>query len=141
MRYLVINGLCCCLNLCCKEVWEAIYQIVGKRAFIKCLYCVVFLFSIITTLGLVLLLQNWPFFMDYFAPEIQCKNETFNCLGAEVIFRVSCCLFIFSIVMIGLVKICSPRIALILNEGLFFSKYVTVMVLVGISFQMSGKWF
>ena len=43
--------------------------------------------------------------------------------------------------MIGLVKICSTRVALILNEGLFFSKYVAIMILVAISFQMSGKWF
>ena len=40
-----------------------------------------------------------------------------------------------------LVSWCSPRIALILNEGLFFSKYVTIMVFIFIALRIDSSFF
>lgn len=43
--------------------------------------------------------------------------------------------------MLVALKMCSSRIALILNEGLFFSKFVVLMVLVIISLNLDNKYF
>ena len=140
MRYIVLNGLCCCLGICCKEVWETIYQIIGKKAFIKCLYAIIFLSSLLTTLAMMYIFQEWSWFMKYFAPSIQCNDE-FQCLGPEVVYRVCACLWFFSVVMLIIMKLCSTRIAMILNEGMFFTKYVVIMILIMISFQMGASIF
>ena len=140
MRYIVLNGLCCCLGICCKEVWETIYQIIGKKAFIKCLYSVIFLSSLLSTLAMMYIFQEWSWFMKYLAPSIQC-DQAFQCLGAEVVYRVCACLWLFSTGMLIIMKLCSARIAMILNEGMFFTKYVIIMILIMISFQMEASIF
>lgn len=50
------------------------------------------------------------------------------CMGLSVLWRVSLVLFIFSLVMCCIVYCCSARVAGILSEGLFFSKYVIIMI-------------
>ena len=81
--------------------------------------------------------------MDYFAPGIQCKasNQYLNCLSSSVTYRVCSCLFLFSLLLLCILLACPTKTSLILNEGLFFSKFVIIAVLTGICFQMENSYF
>lgn len=69
--------------------------------------------------------------MDTFAPGINCKSgvgsDYLNCVSASVAYRISLCLFLLSVGIFAIMQMCSTRVALIFNEGLFFSKFVIVM--------------
>lgn len=145
MNYIVVNSICCCLNLCCKETWETLYKLLGKTSFIKIAYCLVYFAVIGVSIIAVNLLESVPLVLGKIASGINCdsylQDEGLSCLTASTIYRVSFCLFIFSIFMLICLKICSARVGLILNEGLFFSKFVIIMVMVLISLNLDDKYF
>lgn len=142
LNYAVVNGMCCCLNICCKELWETLHKIVGKMAFVKFAYCLVYFGSVAISILLISLISDWSWFMDYLAPGIQCNQDDFlGCLSSSVVYRVSTCLLIFTMLMFCIMLVCPTRAALILNEGLFFSKFVIVVIFTAISFQLDNSYF
>lgn len=74
VNYLAVNGMCCCLNLCCKEVWETLYKLIGKNAFVKFAYCVVYFSTVFLSMLSISLISEWSWFMDNLAPGIQCNR-------------------------------------------------------------------
>lgn len=138
MNYIVVNSVCCCLSICCKEVWESLYRIIGKSAFVKFAYLLIYFSAVVLTLAFFTVTSNsWPWVMSRIAPQIMCDlwigAEHISCISAAVLYRMSCCLFIFSLFMLILIQTCSTRVALIINEGLFFSKFVLIIILFLIS--------
>lgn len=83
--------------------------------------------------------------MSRLAPQIMCDlwvgAEHISCVSAAVLYRMSCCLFVFSLLMLGVMQACSTRVSLIMNEGLFFSKFVLIIILFFISLQLSNETF
>ena len=83
--------------------------------------------------------------MEYLAPGIDCSNndKTFmiNCLSSSVVYRVCSALLILSCLLLLTMMVCSTRVSLILNEGLFFSKFVLVMILTAIFLQLESSYF
>ena len=56
MRYLVVNAVCCCMSVCCKEVWETVFKLVGREAFVKVVYTMLYLGALVSgVLGAFLL--------------------------------------------------------------------------------------
>lgn len=62
--------------------------------------------------------SSWSWVMPNLAPGIHCDTTTdtqLNCVSASAVYRISLCLFVFSIVMIVVLQGCSARVGLILN--------------------------
>lgn len=127
----LISGACCCLQCCCKELSETAYKIVGRVAFVKLMYSLIY-FSFIGTVFLGMwFLREWEFFMSFFADGINCQAITsdFDCISASVIYRIMLSLFLFGLIMLALLSTCSQRVGQILNEGLFFTKFVVCLLI------------
>jgi len=65
MNYIIANSLCCCLQCCCKEIFEALYKLIGKIAFVKMMHSIIYFSFYFLVLCAFLLLRKWPFFMKY----------------------------------------------------------------------------
>ena len=73
MNYIVVNSVCCCLSMCCKEVWESLYRIIGKAAFTKFAYILVYFSAVALAIALVnLMSSSWSWVMSPLAPKIIC---------------------------------------------------------------------
>jgi hypothetical protein len=76
MNYIIVNSVCCCLSICCKEIWETLYRIIGKVAFVKFAYILVYFGAIISGLLLLALMNSsWGWVMSTFAPGINCLSS------------------------------------------------------------------
>lgn len=96
------------------------YRIIGKQAFIKVAYCLIYYGAVILSILMAYIMDSsWFWFFKNFAPGIDCfdkdASEQVNCLSFSLLYRVSLSLFIFSIFMLLVLKLCTSRIALILN--------------------------
>ena len=69
--------------------------------------------------------------MSFFADGINCQAITsdFDCISASVIYRIMLSLFLFGLIMLALLSTCSQRVGQILNEGLFFTKFVVCLLI------------
>lgn len=141
INQVLVSGACCCLQFCCKELAETVYKIIGRVAFIKIMYCLIY-FSFIGFVYLAMyLLREWEFFMQMLADGFTCLavTEEFDCVSASVVYRITCSLFLFSTAMLIIMYSCSVRVAHILNEGLFFSKFVLMVVLFFLLLQFDNS--
>lgn len=96
------------------------YRIVGKQAFIKVAYCLIYYGSVAVSILLAYIMDtSWFWFFRKFAPGIDCfdkdDQQQVSCLSFSLLYRDSVSLFIFSIFMLIVLKLCSSRIALIIN--------------------------
>ena len=141
MNQVIVSGACCCLQFCCKELAETTYKIIGRVAFIKIMYSVIYFSFLLFVYLSISLLKEWEFFMQMISDGFTCLNvtEQFDCVSASVIYRMTFSLFIFSAFMVLVMFSCSLRIAHILNEGLFFSKFVVLAVLFFISLKLDNS--
>lgn len=130
MNYVIVNGMCCCLSMCCKDVSEALYKIVGKTSFVKILYlCTYLLCFLVSIVFLAVMGSSWAWFLPNMAPGITCQDGDsyyIGCLTASGVYRVSMCLIVLTLFLAGVLATCT-RVGTVLNEGLFFSKFVIVM--------------
>lgn len=137
----LISGACCCLQCCCKEISETLYKVIGRVAFLKIMYCLIY-FAFIGFVYLAMyLLKEWEFFMTVIADGINCQNltEEFDCVSASVIYRTTLSLFIFSVLMLLTMVGCSTRLAHILNEGLFFTKFIVMVIVFFVTLQLDNS--
>lgn len=139
MNYIVANGICCCLQCCCKELFETLSKLLGKNSFIKVMYCVVYATFVGILLGAFVFLRDWGWFMDYVARGISCnKGDDFDCITVALVFRIVTAISLFIIILLLTLSLCTVRISYILNEGLFFSKFVLIAILFIILLQFDN---
>lgn len=131
MNQVIVSSACCCLQYCCKEIGETLYKLIGRIAFIKIMYTLIYFAFIGFVYLAMFLLQKWEFFMQVLADGISCYNLTneFDCVSASVIYRIMLSLFVFSTLMFLMMMVCSARISQIINEGLFFTKFVITVII------------
>lgn len=101
-------------------MWQSLYKIVGKVAFLKTVYLAIYIGSVVLALGLVAIMNSsWSWVMPNLAPGIHCDNTLqdrhLNCVSASAVYRISLCLLVFSTVMLVILQGCSSRVGLILN--------------------------
>ena len=140
LNQLIVSSTCCCLQYCCKQVFETAYKLMGRVAFVKFVYCVIY-FSLIGVVYLAMyMLKEWEFFMKFFADGINCLTltEEFDCVSASVIYRIMMSLFFFSLILIILLLVSSVRVAKIINQGLFFSKFILTIIIFFITLQLNN---
>lgn len=80
--------------------------------------------------------------MRIFADGINCLalTEEFDCISASVIYRITLSLFIFSVIMASILLVSTVRVAKILNEGLFFSKFVLTLIIFLVTLQLDNAF-
>jgi hypothetical protein len=141
LNQVLVSGACCCLQLCCKECSETLFKLMGRIAFIKLMYVLIYFSFIIFVYAAMYLLREWEFFMQVLADGINCLALTaeFDCVSASVIYRITLSLFLFSTLMLILLLACSSRVAAILNESLFFSKFVLMVAIFLGSLQLDDS--
>lgn len=117
INQVLVSSACCCMQLCCKEVGETLYKVVGRVAFIKFMYTLVYFAFIALVYLAMYLLKEWEFFMKVLADGINCLAITneFDCISTSVIYRIMLSLFTFSTLMLLAMFLCSARISRILN--------------------------
>ena len=141
INQVIVSGACCCLQFCCKELAETVYKIIGRVSFIKIMYSLIYFSFLLFVYLSVYLLKEWEFFMQMISSGFTCLNVTqeFDCVSSSVIYRMTLSLCIFSALMVLVMFSCSLRVAHILNEGLFFSKFVVMVVLFFLSLQFDNS--
>ncbi len=79
--------------------------------------------------------------MKAFADGITCLNLTddFDCISSSVVYRIMLSLFLFSSAMFIVIMISSIRVAKILNEGLFFSKFTLAVLIFMVTLQLDNS--
>ena len=140
MNYIIANSVCCCLQCCCKEIVETLYKILGKTYFIKIMYFIIYAAFITILLTAFIFLRDWSFFMEYVAQGISCsKSDDFDCITVSLIYRMVTSISVFIIFIMFTMSVCTTRISHILNEGLFFSKFVTITLIFIILLQLNNS--
>lgn len=141
INQVIVSGACCCLQYCCKELSQTIYKIIGRVAFIKIMYAIIYFLFIGFVYLAMYLLREWEFFMRVIADGINCQNLTdeFDCVSASVIYRIMFSLFMLSTLMLIVIVIASNRLAQIINQGLFFSKFILTVVFFILSLQLDNS--
>lgn len=142
INQIVVSSACCCLQFCCKELAETAFKLMGKVSFIKIMYILIYFSVIIAVYIAMYVLREWEFFMRFFADGINCMalTEEFDCISASVIYRITLSLFIFSMMMVIILALTSWRVGKILNEGLFFTKFIITLVFFLLTLQLSNEF-
>jgi|688.fasta_scaffold280143_1 hypothetical protein len=117
INQIVVSSACCCLQFCCKEIFETAYKVIGRISFIKLVYSIIYFSFIACVYFVMYLLREWEYFMKVFAHGISCVTltEEFDCISASVVYRITLSLFMFSLVMVLILTLATARIARILN--------------------------
>jgi hypothetical protein len=140
MNYIIANGICCCLQCCCKELFETMQKIMGKTSFIKTMYFVVYAAFVAILMGAFIFLRDWPFFMSYFAQGIHCDEASdFDCITVSLLYRIVTSIAVFIAFILVVMSLCTFRVSHILNEGLFFSKFVIITAIFIILLQFDNS--
>lgn len=102
----------------------------GKTSFIKTMYFIIYSAFVVILLGAFMFLRDWPMFMAYVARGIHCeKSDDFDCISSSIIYRMVTSIAIFIVLTLVTMSLCSVRVSHILNEGLFFSKFVLITII------------
>ncbi len=65
--------------------------------------------------------------MDYVANGIHCQRaDDFDCITVSLVYRMVTSIGFFIIFILTVMSLCTIRVSHILNEGLFFSKFVVI---------------
>jgi len=140
INQIVVSSACCCLQFCCKEIAETAFKLIGRVSFLKIMYTIIYFSFIIAVYLAMYLLREWEFFMKFFAEGINCQALTkeFDCISASVIYRITLSLFTFSLGMVLIMVMVSDRVGKILNEGLFFTKFIITLIIFFFTLQFSN---
>lgn len=116
------------------------YKLMGKTSFIKTMYFVVYSAFVVMLMAAFVFLRDWPFFMTYVAQGIHCADAgDFDCITVSLVYRIVTSIVVFATFMIVVMSLCTARVSHILNEGLFFSKFVIVTAIFIILLQFDNS--
>jgi hypothetical protein len=76
LNQVIVSSACCCLQMCCKEVSETAFKIIGRVAFVKLMYCLIYFTFLGAVYASMYMLREWEFFMKVFAEGIDCLSLT-----------------------------------------------------------------
>jgi hypothetical protein len=115
-------------------------KLMGKTSFIKTMYFVVYAAFVAILMGAFVFLRDWPFFMTYVARGIHCEEASdFDCITVSLLYRIVTSIAVFIVFVIVVMSLCTVRVSHILNEGLFFSKFVIITAIFIIFLQFDSS--
>lgn len=65
-------GFCCCLDCCCRDVVDALKQLMGRERITKVFYIFLVIAFVVPSILVFFLLHNWKAFIDYFSKYLSC---------------------------------------------------------------------
>lgn len=114
----------------------------GKTPFIKTMYFIIYTAFISILLTAFVFLKDWSFFMSYVANGIHCdRADDFDCITVSIVYRMVTSIGIFILFVIMVMSLCTVRISHILNEGLFFSKFIIISSVFIVLLQFENSFY